>query len=130
MRPKHIIGPACGLWLIAMGGLLLHTRVHPLSKDAFNVFAIGFGVFNSFILPGMFFFRRLMPWAYVINATSVVVGVTTMTWYSVVNWTVPLTIWNILLYSTLADSLILMAKLPLAHVILHAWCQADMNTQK
>jgi len=54
-----------------------------------------------------------------------VVGVVTMTWFSVANWKDPLTLYNILFHSTLADSLILMGKLPLAHSILLAWREFD-----
>jgi hypothetical protein len=110
---------------MAAGGLLLHARIHPLSKDALNAFAIGFGLFDTLVLPGLFLFRRGVPWAYVINVTSVVVGVVTMTWYSATHWTAPVTLMNLLLLSTLGDSLILLAKLPLAHVLLRAWREQD-----
>ena len=130
MKPRNILGPVLGLWAMALGGLLLHGRIHPPSKDAFNWFAIGFGLFNSAVLPWLFFFRRGMPWAYVINATSVVVGVVTMTWFSIINWSEPLTFMNVLLKSTLADSLILVAKLPLAHAILLAWRECERRGEQ
>jgi hypothetical protein len=124
---RAILPPIFGLWCMACGGLLLHTRIHPVSKDAFNWYAHGFLIFNTFILPWMFLFRRTMPWAYIINATSVVVGVATMTWFSIVHWSGPVTIGALLLQSTLADSLILLGKLPLAHCILLAWRRHDQG---
>lgn len=128
---RQTITPAIfGLWCMSCGGLLLHARIHPVSKDAFNWFAHSFLLFNTFILPWMFLFRRTMPWAYIINATSVVVGVVTMTWFSIVNWSDPLTINALLLKSTLADSLILLAKLPLAHSILIVWRRHDNGGAK
>ncbi len=106
---------------MAFGGFLLHARIHPPSRDALNWFGVGFPFFNAFVLPWLFLFRRTVPWAWLINATSVGVGVATMTWYSVVHWDQPLTAKNLLLFSTLADSLILLAKLPLAQSLLNAW---------
>ena len=127
MRRRTIVLPVLGLWCFALGGLLLHARIHPPNKEAFNWFAVGFALFNTVVLPWLFFFRRSAPWAYVINATSVIVGVVTMTWFSITHWTAPLTIGNLLLYSTLPDSLILLAKIPLAHQILIAWRNAERS---
>jgi hypothetical protein len=124
-RPKHITGLIFGIWVMSFGGLLLHYKIHPVSKDAFNWFAIGFALFNSVILPWLFLFRRGMRWAYLINATTVVVGVVTMSAFSINHWDKPLTFMNILIFSTLADSLILLAKLPMAHAILQAWRDFD-----
>jgi hypothetical protein len=121
MRPRGLVGPVLGLWVMSLGGLLLHGRIHPPSKDAFNWFATGTLVFNTTILPWMWLYRRTMPWAYIVNITTVVIGVVTMTYFSIVHWKQPLTLWNILMFSTLADSLILCARLPLGQVILRAW---------
>lgn len=120
-RPKHIEVLIFGLWVMSFGGLLLHLRIHPVSKDVFNWFALGFCLFNSTVLPLMFCFRKGTRWAYVINATTVVVGVVCMTVFSINHWNKPLTVINVFLFSTLADSLILLAKLPMAQVILLMW---------
>jgi hypothetical protein len=124
-RPQHLFGPVFGLWVMAFGGLLLHARIHPPSKDALNWIGVGFPLFNAFVLPWLFLFRRTVPWAYLINVTSVVVGVATMTWFSFTHWDQPVTFKTVLLASTFADSLILLAKLPLAHAILLAWRERD-----
>ncbi len=129
MRPDKIKFPVFGLFCMALGGFFLHYRIHPPQRDAFNLIGTLFPLFNALILPVMFFFRRTMPWAYILNATSVVAGVVTMTWFSVANWKDPLTLYNILFHSTLADSLILMGKLPLAHSILLAWRDFDREAK-
>lgn len=69
----------------------------------------------------MFFRPKAWRWAYLINAASVVVGIIAMTGYSIKTWDKPITIANILLLSTVADSLILLAKLPLAYQIKLIW---------
>lgn len=125
MKPEGIKFPVFGLFCMALGGFLLHYRIHPPSKDAFNLIGVLFPLFNALILPFMFLHRKTVPWAYVINVTSVVAGVTAMTWFSIANWKDPLTLYNLVFQSTLADSLILMGKLPLGHVILMAWMNFD-----
>jgi hypothetical protein len=125
MRPRHLAGPILGLWVMALGGWLLHARIHPPGKDAMNWFGVGFCAFNTLVLPWLFLFRRGVAWGYAVNATSVVVGVVAMTWYSVAHWAAPVTLMNVLLLSTLGDSLILLAKLPLADAILRAWRELD-----
>ncbi len=129
MWPEKIKFPVFGLFCMALGGFLLHYRVHPPAKDAFNLIGVLFPLFNTLILPFMFLNRRTMTWAYLINATSVVVGVVVMTWFSVANWKDPISLYTILFHSTLADSLILMGKLPLAHSILLDWMEFDEGAQ-
>lgn len=121
MDNKKLYPFVFGLFCMAFGGLLLHFKIHPPSKDVFNWIGVGFPIFNTFILPFMFFRPKAWRWAYLINAASVVVGIIAMTGYSIKTWDKPITIANILLLSTVADSLILLAKLPLAYQIKLIW---------
>ncbi|MDD3147544.1 MAG: hypothetical protein PHD82_09595 [Candidatus Riflebacteria bacterium] len=129
MKPEGIKFPVFGLFCMALGSFFLHYRIHPPSKDAFNLIGVLFPLFNATILPFMFFYRKTVPWAYIINLSSVVVGVFVMTWFSIANWKDPITLYHLLFHSTLADSLILLGKLPLAHVILMAWMNFDEEQQ-
>ena len=118
---KAVLGPIAALMLMSLGGLLLHYRIHPIAGPqgkAFNLIPFIFLLITSFALPVLFYFRRTVPWAYVINVATVVVGTVTMAWHSYNNWSLPVTVKNVLLFSTLADILILSAKLPLGHMIL------------
>ena len=121
MRPKGLWFPIAGLWCMACGGFLLHVRIHPPTDDAINWFAVLVPAITATLVPVLFAYRKGMPWAYILNATSVVVGVSLMTWHSMTHWTRPVSALDILLHSTLADSLILLGKLPLAHMILVLW---------
>ncbi len=125
MKPEGIKFPVFGLFCMALGGFFLHYRIHPPSRDAMNLIGVLFPLFNATILPCMFFYRKTVPWAYIINFTSVVVGVFVMTWFSIANWKDPITLYHLLFHSTLADSLILLGKLPLAHMVLMAWMNFD-----
>ena len=118
MVRRHIFLPILGLILISLGGLLLHLRIHPTSEEASNWIPMIFGVLSIIVLPIMFCSRRTVALAYLVNAITIIVGVVAMTWHSVEHWQGPVTMNAILLESTLADNLILLAKWPLAHMIL------------
>jgi len=70
------------------------------------------------VAPFLFNWSRTVAAAYLLNAVSVVVGIVAMALYSIEHWQGPVTWDAVLLESTLADILILLAKLPIAHVIL------------
>ena len=118
MLKKRIRKPILALFFLSLGGLLLHLRIHPISKSVFNVVPAAFGIVTTLALPLLFNYRRTVAWAYVINVATVVVGAVTMAWFSWVNWQGPITLKTVILHSTLADILILSAKLPLGQMIL------------
>ena len=118
MFRKGVCVPILGLLLISLGGLLLHLRIHPPTEEASHWIPAVFGAVSVIVLPLLFNSPRTVAIAYILNAVSVVVGTVTMAWYSIEHWQGQVT-WNaILLESTLADILILSAKLPIAHIIL------------
>ena len=121
MFKKEIRGPILALFFISLGGLLLHLRIHSPRKEAFYLIPAVFGLATTFALPFMFNSKKTVAWAYLINVLAVVVGTITMAYYSVNHWQGPVTVVTVILNSTLADILILCAKLPLAHIILRYW---------
>ena len=110
--------PIAGLVLISLGGLLLHLRLHLPADDASNWIPVVFGVLSVAALPFLFNSPRTVALAYLLNAVSVAVGIVAMAWYSIEHWQGPVTWDAVVLKSTLADILILLAKLPIAQVIL------------
>ena len=118
MYRKRVCMPILGLLLISLGGLLLHLRIHPPTDEVSNWIPAIFGVLNVIVLPFLFNSPRTVAAAYVLNAVSVVVGTVAMAWYSIEHWQGQVTWDTVLLKSTLADILILLAKLPIAHMIL------------
>ena len=107
--------------LVSLGGLLLHLRIHPPSDNMFNWIPAAFGAMNAFVLPFLFNNPVTAAWAYLFAWATVVTGTVTMGYYSVITWGMPITVKNVILFSTLADILILLAKLPLAHKILRTY---------
>ncbi len=118
MFRKDIRMPILAIVFISLGGLLLHLRIHPPSHEASDWIPAVSGVLSVIALPLLFSSRRTVAFAYILNATAVVVGTVTMAWYSIEHWAGPVTWEAVLFQSTLADILILLAKLPIAHIIL------------
>jgi hypothetical protein len=105
-------------FLLSLGGLLLHVRIHPPATSLLNWIPAAFGAANTFVLPLLFNRRATAPWGYLLTWATVCTGTVTMAYYSMVNWSLPVTVKTVILYSTLADIVILWAKVFLAHKIL------------
>lgn len=107
-----------GLFSLALGGWLLHLRIHPLAKGADNLIPCVSGIVSVFCLPFLFWFRRTLNLAYIINGFSVILGTITMAQFSIVNFKGPITPINIILTTTLADIAVLWAKFAIGKSIL------------
>ena len=121
MFEKQIRAPILALFLISLGGLLLHLRIHWPPKEISVWLPAIFGVVTTFVLPFMFNNAKTVAWAYLINLAAVIVGTIAMANFSIENWQGPVTIKGLVLQTTLADILVLCAKLPLAQIILRYW---------
>ncbi len=125
MAKKQIYLSILAFFLVSLGGLILHLRVHPpLLEGKLRLFFLIPTVFAgaaTFILPFMFNSRKLCPYAYLINLAAVISGTVAMAYFSVTHWEGPLTVRTVLFNSTFPDIVILLAKLPLAHGILLCW---------
>jgi len=117
-------------FLLSLGGLLLHLRIHPPANSLFNWIPAVFGAVNAFLLPFLFNNRTTVPWAYLITWGTVAIGTVGMSYYSIVNWSFPITVKAVLMYSTLADILILFAKVFLAHKILRFYWPDAVNMER
>ena len=121
MFEKQIRAPILALFLISLGGLLLHLRIHWPPKEVSVWLPAIFGVVATFVLPFMFNSAKTVAWAYLINLAAVIVGTIAMAHFSIENWQGQITLKTVILQSTLADILVLWAKLPLAQIILRYW---------
>jgi hypothetical protein len=109
------------MFLVSLGGLLLHLRIHPPAAKALNKVPAVAGALSVVAVPLLFGWRRTAVAAYLLNAAAVLVGVVGMGWFSIQQWQGPVTWDAVLLKSMLPDILILLAKLPLAQAILSAY---------
>ena len=51
MFKREIRAPICALFFISLGGLLLHLRIHPPAKSAYNLVPAVCGGITTFVLP-------------------------------------------------------------------------------
>jgi len=99
-----------GLWVLAVGGLLLHCRIHPVKDNYSNLVPLVSCLLSVLIVPILFCFRRSIAYGYVLNGFFVIIGTITMTHFSIAHWPKPATIQAVLLTTTLSDILILWAR--------------------
>src|SRR3989338_7153438 len=85
-----------GLFFMALGGWLLHLRIHPPVKDADFLIPYISGIVSVFCLPLLFWFRRTAALAYVINGFLVITGTITMEHFSIANFQGPISALNII----------------------------------
>ena len=95
----------CALVALAIGGFMIHRKVHPIWSEDSKVWeyknlvpAIS-GVLAIIIVPLLFCFRKTIAYGYVLNGFTVIVGTVTMAHYSIANWPSNLTIDIIILWS-------------------------------
>ena len=121
MFRKEVVPPILALMLISLGGLLLHLRIHPPADKAANWIPAVSCVLTVVVLPLLFASRRTAGAANLLNTATVLVGAVMMAAFSVIHWQGPVTLGALLMKSTLADILILAAKLPIAAAIMRIY---------
>jgi len=99
-----------GLFFISLGGWLLHLRIHSPSSHSVNYIPFFMGLVNFAIIPWLFFSRRMIHWAYIINGMSVIIGVILMADFSLGKLPPELSWSAIFLNTTLADIIMLGGK--------------------
>ncbi len=103
-RKKYIKATliACMVFL-AIGGWVLHSRIHSPMADADNYIPYLSGLFSILILPFMFWFSRTLVWAYLINGFLIIIATITMGHFSIVHFSGPLTLYNLVYGTLVAD---------------------------
>ena len=103
-----------GLAASALGGLLLHTRIHPVAGNPANLIPLLAGLLSVIVIPVLFCYRRTLVWGYVLNGFTVIIGTVVMAHFSLVHWPRPValpTLLPTLFFNTLlADIMMLWGK--------------------
>jgi hypothetical protein len=121
MFRKEICNSIYALSLISLGGWLLHLRIHSPANAVFNWVPAVIGVVTTFVLPFMFNRASTARWAFLITVIAIIGGTIAMVDYSLDNPPKTITFVTIILQTTLADIIILFAKLPIALSIMQYW---------
>jgi hypothetical protein len=98
------------IFFLAVGGWLLHLRIHPFGKDAENYIPFVAGFISVFVIPVLFIFRSTISFAYLLNGITVIIGTITMAHFSIKNPPDVWTVQTIFLGTLLADIVLLWGK--------------------
>jgi hypothetical protein len=105
------------IFFLALGGWLLHLRIHPIAKDVENYIPLVAGFISVIIIPVLFIFRSTISFAYLLTGMTVIIGTITMTHFSIENPPQVWTLQTILLGTCLPDILMLWGKFAVGKAI-------------
>jgi len=97
-------------FLLALGGWLLHYRIHSPVKEAVYLIPFFTGIIGVFCIPILFYFRKTLLYAYLINGFIAIIGTILMAQFSVEHFQGPLTPLNIIINTLFADIALLWAR--------------------
>jgi hypothetical protein len=98
------------IFFIALDGWLLHLRIHPIAKDVEHYIPAVAGFISVFVIPVLFIFRSTIPFAYLLNGMTVIIGTITMAHFSIENPPQVWTLQTIFMGTLLADIALLWGK--------------------
>jgi len=96
-----------GLWILSLGGWLLHLRIHPLAEDGANWIPFLSGLLSLVIVPWLFLRPATVAYGYVLNGMLVILGTITMANDSLESFRGTLTA-NALLFRTLFPNILIL----------------------
>ncbi len=98
------------LFFLALGGWLLHTRIHSPSNVSYGWVPFLSGIFSIFILPFMFWYKPTLIWAYLVNGFLIIIATITMAHFSIAHFHGPITLYSLMFNTLLADISLAWAK--------------------
>ncbi len=112
MTVRSYIRAMClaALIALALGGFLIHIRIHPFTNNASFLTNFITGVLSIVIIPLLFLRKETLHYGYVLNGFISIVGTVTMAHFSLAHPPDHFGPVNILLKTTLPDILILWGK--------------------
>ncbi|RQW06645.1 hypothetical protein EH223_02025 [candidate division KSB1 bacterium] len=107
------------LFLIALGGWLMHLRIHSFVDNPPNLVPFVFGLVSVFFVPILLSFKGTFLIGYLMNGFSVIIGVVVMTTFSLSGLPDPITFSGLMLRTALSYNLILLSKLFIGQMVLY-----------
>lgn len=103
---------------ISLLGLLAHINLHPVGKSLFFWWASPVSVFSLIVIPALYARPATVAWGFLFNAMTVVIGTIAMSYFSLLTFDAPITLYRLATESTLLKVFFLWIKLPVAYFIL------------
>lgn len=72
------------LFLLALGGGMMHFAFHPVAKHSYGWVPLISAIFSIVVIPTLFLFRKTIHWAYILNGFTVIIGLITMGHFAIV----------------------------------------------
>ena len=98
------------LFCLSAGGLLLHSRIHPVGEMAGNIIPAVAGLVSILVVVPLFCFRRTVAFGYVLNGMIAIIGIISMFHFSLLHLAPATTLQAIVFKSLLADIVMLCGK--------------------
>ncbi len=96
-----------GFFFLSLGGWLLHWRIHTPGDDFSDWIPFFAGLGSVLVLPILFWFKRTLALAYVVNGMLVIIGLITMGHFSLAHWRGGFSLHSLFLGTLLPDMFIL-----------------------
>lgn len=74
------------LVVLALGGLMLHVRIHPVAKNFSNIVPVIAGILSVIVVPLLFSFKRTLACGYVLNGFLAIIGTIVMAHFALAHW--------------------------------------------
>lgn len=122
----------CSLFFMALGGWMLHVRIHTLGALPGNAIPFVSGVLSVGIIPLLFYYRKTIAFGYLLNGMTVIIGTIGMAHFSLKNPPEIWTLQTIIFHTLLADIILLWGKFAVGKALfeLELTGQLDQTTRK
>jgi hypothetical protein len=120
------------LFFLALGGWMLHCRIHSLGAVPGNAIPFVSGLISVGIIPLLFYFRKTVAFGYLLNGMTVIIGTIGMALFSLKNPPEIWTLQTILFKTLLADIILLWGKFAVGKALFELALvnQLDQTTRK
>ena len=98
--------------------MLIHLNLHPPADSLYFIWASPFSAFSLFVITYLYCRPSTVSWGFLLNAGAVITGTIGMSYYSLITFEMPLTLYNIFFESTIPAILVLWTKIPISIFIL------------
>jgi hypothetical protein len=98
------------LFFLAVGGLLLHCRIHVWGTSPSNFIPAVSGIISVGLIPLLFYFRSTVTFGYLLDGITVIIGMITMVHFTLKNAPSEWSLQTIFFQTLMADIIMLCAK--------------------
>lgn len=95
---------------LSLAGFLIHSRIHLITQNSSFIVPFVAGLLNIAVIPVLFWFKKTIAYAYVLNGFLCIIGTVTMSHFAIARWFDPKAPPDILLKSMVIDILIVWGK--------------------